>query len=301
MILMNKQSQFNILLELRDYAAIAFGLMIYAFGWTFFMLPFKITTGGVTGVAAIIFYATGIEMQISYFVINAVLLIFALKILGWKFCFKTIYAVFLMTFYLWVGQIICRNWNAFTILGDSQDFMACIIGAILCGVGIGICFINNGSTGGTDIIAAIINKYRDITFGRGIMYMDIIIISSCYFIFHDWRRVMFGFVTLFIIAYVLDYVVNSSRQSVQFFIFSKKYEEIAYSITHNQHRGVTILDGTGYYSQQPVKVIVCLAKKHDSLSIFRMIKQIDPDAFVSQSRVIGVYGKGFDRIKVKVK
>lgn len=289
----------NFKLELRDYLGITFGLLVYAFGWTFFLLPFKITTGGVTGIAAIIYYATGLEMQVSYFAINAVLLIFAVRILGTRFCLKTIFAVIVMTISLWGMQRIFQDVHAMTVLGPEQDFMACIIGSALCGFGVGFCFINNGSTGGTDIVAAIINKYRDITLGRGIMYMDIAIILSCYFVFYDWRRVVFGFVTLFITAVVLDFIVNSSRQSVQFFIFSKKYEDIAYAITHNMHRGVTILDGTGYYSKEPTKVIVTIAKKQESILIFRLIKHIDPDAFISQSRVIGVYGKGFDKIKVK--
>jgi uncharacterized membrane-anchored protein YitT (DUF2179 family) len=155
----------------------------------------------------------------------------------------------------------------------------------------------NGSTGGTDIIAAIVNKYRDITLGRMIMACDVVIISSCYFIFHDWRRVIFGFVTLFIIGFVLDYIVNMARQSVQFLIFSKEYEKIAERIIHESNRGVTILDGMGGFSHQPVKVLVVLAKRQQSLEIFRLVKDIDPNAFVSQSSVIGVYGEGFDRIK----
>ena len=182
---------------------------------------------------------------------------------------------------------------------EGQDFMACIIGAIMCGLGLGVVFNNNGSTGGTDIIAAIVNKYKDVTLGRMIMFCDIIIISSCYFIFNDWRRVIFGFVTLFIIGFVLDYVVNSARQSVQFFIFSKDYAKIADRITKETHRGVTVLDGLGWYSQNNVKVLVVLAYKRQSLDIFRLVKDIDPNAFISQSSVIGVYGEGFDRLKIK--
>ena len=177
--------------------------------------------------------------------------------------------------------------------------MACIIGAGILGVGMGLVFINNGSTGGTDIIAWIINKYKDVTLGRLIMYLDIIIISSCYFVFHDWKRVLFGFTVLFILSFVIDYVVNSARQSVQFLIFSRKYEEIAEGINQQIKRGVTLLNGTGWYSKQDVKVVVVLAKKSQSLDIFRLVKDIDPDAFISQSNVVGVYGEGFDKLKVK--
>ena len=183
------------------------------------------------------------------------------------------------------------------LLGPGQDFMACIIGAAMCGVGLGITFNYNGSTGGTDIIAAIVNKYKDVSLGRMIMICDVVIISSCYFIFHDWRRVIFGFVTLFIIGVVLDWIINSARQSVQFLIFSKKYDEIADHIIKDTNRGVTVLDGTGWYSKGNVKVLVVLAKKRQSLDIFRMVKRIDPNAFISQSSVIGVYGEGFDKLK----
>lgn len=298
---MGKLATSDLWRESKDYILITLGLISYSLGWACFLLPYQITTGGVTGISAIIFYATGIEIQVSYFFINAVFLMFALKILGFKFCIKTIYAVFAMTFFLWLFQEIMKDdaGKFMLILGEGQDFMGCVLGSCLCGIGIAVVFLNNGSTGGTDIIAAIVNKYRDVTFGRMIMYCDIIIISSCYFIFHDWRRVVFGFATLIIMSFIMDYVINSARQSVQFLIFSKKYDEIAEAVTHNLHRGVTILDGTGWYSKQPVKVIVILAKRSQSINIFRLVKDIDPNAFVSQSNVVGVYGEGFDRIKVK--
>lgn len=298
---MNKPSRTEILRELKDYLFINIGLISYALGWAAFLLPYQITTGGVTGISAIIYYATGTEIQISYFIINAVLLTFAIKILGPRFSIKTTFAIFALTFYLWLFQELMKDDQGvlMQIIGPGQDFMACVIGAAMCGIGLGIVFINNGSTGGTDIIAAVVNKYRDVTFGRMILYCDIVIISSCYFIFHDWRRVVFGFVTLLVISFVLDFIVNSARQSVQFFIFSKEYQKIADHIIKDTNRGVTVLDGTGWYSKGNVKILVVLAKKSQSVQIFRLVKDIDPNAFISQSAVIGVYGEGFDRIKVK--
>lgn len=287
--------------ESKDYLAITFGLIIYALAWVLFMLPYQITTGGVTGISAIVYYATGLELQNTYFIINAVFLIFALKILGPRFSIKTIYAIFMLTFLLWAFQQIFRDANGELpmLLGPGQDFMACVIGAGMLGLGIGIVFCNNGSTGGTDIIAWIINKYKDISLGRMMMYCDIVIISSCYFVFHDWRRVLFGFCVLFVMSIVIDYVINSTRQSVQFLIFSKKYHEIAEGISTKVNRGVTLLDGHGWYSGKEIKVVVVVAKKRESLDIFRLIKDIDPDAFISQSNVVGVYGEGFDELKVK--
>ena len=287
--------------ELKDYVAITLGIMCYAMGWAAFMLPYQISTGGVTGISALIYYITGIEIQVSYFIINAIFMVFALKILGLKFCIKTLYAIPALTFFLWFFQLLLKDdaGNLPLLLGPGQEFMALVIGAGMLGFGIGFVFIYNGSTGGTDILAWIINKYKDVSLGRLIMYGDIIIISSCYLVFHDWKRVLFGFCVLFVMSVVIDYVVNSNRQSVQFLIFSRKYEEIAEGINTEIKRGVTLLHGTGWYSKQDVKVIVLLAKKSQSLDIFRLVKDIDPDAFISQSNVVGVYGEGFDKLKVK--
>ena len=291
----------KLLREVKDYFFIALGLFIYALGWSCFMLPYQITMGGVTGVAAIIYYATGIEMQLSYLVINATLLVFALWILGWKFCIKTIYGVAMMTIMLDVTQkwFIGDDGQFLQLLGPGQDFMACVLGACAAGIGVGMAFTHNGSTGGTDIKAAIVNKFRNVSLGRAIMISDIVIISSCYFIFHDWRRVMFGYVALIILSVSLDYYINSTRGSVQFLIFSNKYEEIADYINSKLNRGVTVLDGMGWYSKAPRKVLVVLAKKQDAVNLFRIIHDIDPNAFVSQSNVTGVYGEGFDKIKIK--
>lgn len=287
--------------EFNDYLAIAVGLALYALSWTTLMLPYGITTGGVTGVAAIIFYATGFEMQISYLLINSVFLIFALKILGWRFCAKTVYAVLLLTIFLKVGQIFMSDGNGGfkLILGEGQNFMACVVGAILCGIGVGMCFAANGSTGGTDIIAAIVNKYRDVSLGRVILLIDILIIGSTYFVFHDITRMLFGYVTMMIMSASLDFYVNSARQSIQILIFSYKYEELANYINQEIHRGVTVLNGMGWYSKQESHVLVVLVRKPDATNILRAIKQIDPNAFISMSRVVGVYGQGFDKIKVK--
>lgn len=289
--------------ETKDYLTITLGLMAYAMGWCLFLLPYQISTGGVTGISAIIYYAIGVEMQISYFLINAAFLAVALYILGLKFCLKTIFSVAMLTFFLDFFQEMMKDegGNLIQLIGPGQDFMACVIGSIFCGVGIAVVFIVGGSTGGTDIIAAIVNKYKAVTFGRMIMVCDIVIISSCYFIFEDWRRVVFGFVTLIIISVAIDYIVNSARQSVQFLIFSKKYEEIGEAVMTEVNRGVTVLDGTGFYSKQPVKVLCILAKKSEAIHIFRLVKDIDPNAFISQSNVVGVYGEGFDQIKVKSK
>lgn len=284
----------QLLRETKDYLLIALGMIMYAVGWTVFLLPNNLPSGAVPGIASVVYWATGFPVQYTYLLINFALLLLALKILGLKFCLKTIFAVGVLTFATPVLQHFIKG----SLIND-QPFMACVLGASFCGGGIGVAFSANGSTGGTDIIAAIINKYRDITLGRVILICDVIIISSSYFVLHDWEKVVYGYVVLFISSFVLDQVVNSARQSVQFFIISQKYEEIGKRINKDLHRGVTFIDGVGCYTNNNVKMMFVLAKKRESNTIFRLIKDIDPNAFVSQSAVIGVFGEGFDKIKVK--
>ena len=250
----------KIYFSVQDYLMILFGTLLYGFGFNAFILSNEIVTGGVSGICALIFFASNglIPVSVSYFVINVALLVVALKILGLKFLIKTIFGVFSLSASLSLFEWLLKGQP---ILHD-QPFMAIIIGAFMCGAGLGLVFSANGSTGGTDIIGAVINKYK-------------MVISN----------------------YVLDMVLNGNRQSVQFLIFSQKYDEIADRIIHDLGRGCTILDGEGGYSRKPVKVVVLLAKKSESVSIFRIVKRIDHQAFISQSIVRGVYGEGFDQIK----
>ena len=176
--------------------------------------------------------------------------------------------------------------------------MSIVIGGVLCGAGLGIIFAANGSTGGTDIIGAVVNKYRNVSIGRTLLFCDFFIIGSSYLVFSNIEKIVFGFVEMAINNFVLDQVLNANNQSTQFLIFSKKHEEIAACIVNDLGRGCTLLDGVGGYSKEPVKAIVLLAKNRESVIIFRLIKSIDPQAFISQSSVRGVYGKGFDSIKV---
>ena len=292
--------------EAKDYIGITFGLVMYAFGFTFFLMPYEIVTGGVAGIAAITQYATQIPNQYTYFLVNAALLLVGLKILGWKFLMKTIYAIIVLTFLLGLMKEFVPRDEAgemVKILGEGQDFMSLIIGCMLTGSAMGLIFVNNGSTGGSDIIAASVNKYYNMSLGMVLVFVDFVVIGSCLFIpqfgtmLERLYMVVFGFCTMIIENFMLDYVYNRQRSSVQFLIFSEKWKEIADEIGTKMEHGVTILDGHGWYTGQKRNVLCILAKKNESPAIFRIIKSIDPRAFVSQSAVIGVYGEGFDQIK----
>ena len=213
----------------KDFMSINLGMAIYSLGWAAFLLPYHITTGGMAGLLAIIYYVTGFPISIGLLLVNSVLLTIAFKPLGWKFVLKTAYAVVALSTFLSLGQSMVTDdqGQLIQILGEGQDSMACVLGAVLNGLGIGIVFLAGGSTGGWDVIAALINKYRNVSLGRVLLYLDLVVIGSCWPIFHDWRMVVFGYVTLAVYTYALDLLVNSTRQDTQFIIFTCKSEEMA--------------------------------------------------------------------------
>ena len=290
---MVKELKNNIWFQLKDFIFIILGSFSYALAWQGFFIPNQLTTGAVTGLASIIYYAFGTPpVDVTYAVANVILLIFALKILGLKFCIRTIFGVFFCWLFLHILPLWIPNG---LVQGDT--FMASVIGGILCGIGLGVVFTSNGSTGGTDIIAAMVNKYRNVSFGKMLLYIDIIIISSSYLVFHDVQRVIYGYIIMFITTTVCDMIINGIRASVQLLIFSDKWEDIAGSISNELQRGVTVLDGMGWYTKKPKKVLVVVAKRTQITQIERLIKNIDNNAFISQSAVSAVYGQGFDKIK----
>jgi uncharacterized membrane-anchored protein YitT (DUF2179 family) len=266
-------------------------------GLNWFLLPNEITMGGIMGIASIVYWGTSIPAQDTYFVLNAVLLTVALKVLGWKFCVKTIYGVIVFT----VGSTLLQHFVGDVHLLADQKFMACMVGGVFMGTSVGLGLSAGGSTGGSDVIAAMVHKYKDVSLGHIILLCDITIITSSYVVLKDWEKVLYGYVLLFIISFCVDHIVNSLRQSVQFFIISDKYQEIGEGINKIADRGCSTLNGNGFYTKKDIKMLFCIAKKSEAKYIFDLIDEIDPDAFVAQSACIGVYGKGFDRIKASHK
>lgn len=279
--------------EWRDYIVVIFGLILYAVGLTGFLIPNKIVTGGLAGISLLINYSSGIPVWLSILVINSILLVFAWFVLGRSFVFKTLFGAFGLT--LIIG--LAEKYITHSLLPSADPLMASIIGAICCGAGLGLVYSMNSTTGGTDIVGAIITKYRYISMGRGLMYVDVVIILSSWFLFQSLEKIIYGLIIIAVLYYTVDMVISGARQSVQFLIFSSKHEEIASHINAELHRGCTVIDGMGWYSKQPQKVLIVLARKTESTSIFRLVKRIDENAFISQSNVVGVYGKGFDQMK----
>ena len=283
--------------EWLDYLLIALAMMMGSVGLGVFMLPNHITMGGVGGIASILYWGLNIPVTTSYLVINISLLLMAFWILGWKFCAKTIYAVVVFTGTLAVVQHFMGD----THLLKDQPFMATVVGAFFMGGSSGLGLACNARTGGSDTIAAMVNKYYDISLGHIVFICDLVIITSSYLVLHDWEMVIYGYVFLFIFVIFIDQAVNMMRRSVQFFIISDKSQAIGQAINERAQRGCTVIDGHGFYSGKDVKILFVLARQTESSSIFRLIEEIDPNAFVSQSAVIGVYGLGFDRFKMKLR
>lgn len=276
----------------KDYLTIIVGAFMYALGVTQFIIPHQFVIGGLTGVAVLLNYAFNLPVSVLVLVMNAVLLLLAFRILGSEFLIKTIVSVILLS--LFIGMFEQVQWDP--IMTD-EPLMAGLIGAIMAGSGVGLMMSVNGSSGGTDIIVLIISKFRHITPGRTMLLVDLVIVGSSFFIFGSVETIVFGIIIIAVMATSVDWMLSGIRQSVQFFIFSSRYEEIATQINSQLHRGCTVLDATGWYTQQPQKVLLVMAKQSESTSIFRLVKQIDKEAFISQSNVVGVYGEGFDRMK----
>ena len=277
---------------LKDYSMIFAGLILYALGLTGFLLPNKIVTGGLAGITVLIKSTTDIPLWVSYLSINAVLLIVAWKIVGKSFVIKTVISVCVLTFLLRYGEIYITR-----PIIHADPLLSSMIGAMFCGAGLGLVYSVNGSTGGTDIIGAVVTKYRHVSMGRVLLLVDVLIIASSFFYFRSVEKIAIGLIVMAVMYYAVDLMISGMRQSVQFFIFTSKYEEVASHINSEIKRGCTIIDGMGWYSKKSQKIIVVLARKTESTSIFRLVKSIDQDAFVTQANVVGVYGKGFDSLK----
>lgn len=271
------------------YFGITIGLFIFAFGWTAFLIPSQITGGGISGVAAIFFFATKIPVAVTYLGINLVLLMLAVKMLGVGYGMKTIFGVAMVSLFFALLQGFIKDPLV------KEPFMATVLGGILSGIGTGMVFNGGGSTGGTDIIAKIYNKYWGSTPGRILLMCDFIIIGSSFLLFKSIEKVVYGLTAMAIASFVIDLMINGFRQSVQFMIISKEYEVIANRFNSELNRGVTVMDGMGWYSKKPVKIVMLITKKNQVREVMKIVRESDPDAFISQGSVMGAYGEGFEK------
>ena len=278
--------------EVRSHIIITVAIIISAIGWTGFLIPSNMLGGGVTGLATIIYWVTGLPTGISIFALNAILILIAFRSLGRRFALSTIYSVIVtsVVFYILQEYVFLAP-----IIEDR--FLSAVLGAGLNGVACAFIFLEGSSTGGTDIVVMMINKYRNITLGRLTLFINVAIISCSYFVFRDLELLIYSYVGLMVTSYTMDLTMNGSKQSVQMFIFSQRPDEIADKVGEEIHRGVTMIKGTGWYTKTENNIVMVVVRKTESQRVIRIVKQLDPAAFVSVNTVMGVYGKGFEMMK----
>lgn len=286
-----------VLKPLREYFLMFFGMMLYSFGWIGCILPAKGVGGGAAGLSLVLCTALeniGINLQIGtmVFILNAVLLFIAGFIVGWNFGIKTIFCVAVISVGMNFWQSVLPEGNFLGI----DNLLAVVLGGILAGVGIALCFSQGGSTGGTDIVAMIINKYRTVSYGKILIYSDFIIIGSSLLVGMGISAVIYGYVMTAVVGYTVDMIMAGNQQSSQVFIVTHDYERMAEAIVQNVHRGVTLIDSQGWYSKEKSKIVMVVCRKRETAMILKFVKTIDPDAFMTVGSVMGVYGKGFQSI-----
>ncbi len=284
-------------LELKDYVMIIVGLVIYSFGFCAFILPQNVVIGGYTGLASLFYYTLGIPVGPVIFALNIISLLVAYKIVGKRFVLRSIFGAFGLSAIVSIMQPLFPT----AIVAPDNPMMNVMIGGILCGLGLGLSFVHNGSTGGTDIIAAMVNKRTNVSIGRMLLYADGLIIFSSMLIFHSIDNVVYGFLELLFATFMTDQVINTNRQAMQFLIISDKWEEIANAVVNDAHRGCTVFSGMGWFTKEDVKMLMVMCRKIEGVTVMRVVKSIDPYAFITQSNVNGVYGVGFDAMKIRLK
>ncbi len=299
-------SKDKVWISAKDYIFITFGLCLYAFAFSAFIAPENVVIGGMAGIGQLIYFITekifdhGLPIAISIYALNVVLLIIAYKAVSRTFVVRTIFGVSVLALLIGVLQPLFKE-----PIVQQETFMNVIIGGMLCGLGIGIAFVHNGSSGGVDIIAAMVSKHSNISIGRTMQICDFCIVTSSILLPRTDGEVIaspvYGYIVLLIVPFMADMMINSNRQAVQFTIFSRYWQEIATAVNHEAHRGCTVLSGMGWYSKHEVKVLIVICRKYEAMTVFRIIRAIDKDAFITQANVNGVYGQGFDELKLKMK
>ncbi len=282
----------SVLNTIKKYFFISLGLAIFAFGWTAFLIPSKLMGGGISGIATLIYFALGIPIGISTLVLNFILIAIALKILGPRFGTSTVICTLLLSLFFSILQPLFP-----TPLVDDM-FLCALIGAMLAGAGVGIALNYGGNTGGTDIIILIITKFRNISYGRLSLLINVLIIASSYLIVRSIESLVYSYVAMIAYTFTSDIVIDGYRQTFQFMVFSPKNREIADRINNDLHRGATLINGYGSYTKENIEILLVIAHRGDKANITRIIKEVDEGAFISIAKTSGVFGKNFDTLRL---
>ena len=303
---------------IKEYVLMALGMFLYSFGWICCILPANAAGGGATGLSLILYHIAGgaISIGTMVLIINAILLIIAGFVVGWNFGIKTIYCVVVMSIIMhflqvwfttpdgWVAQIITvrdaltvPNGTIVDLFNLKNRLLSAILGGICSGIGVAMCFQQGGSTGGSDIVVMIVNKFYTISYGKFIRLTDGVIISSALFLPDvGIDGVIYGFVMVAVFSYTVDMILSGNQQSSQIFIVSKDYKAMADAINQEAKRGATVIDAMGWYSKENSKIVMCVCRKRDLAMVLKIVRNVDPEAFITIGSVMGVYGKGFEAL-----
>lgn len=294
----------RILTSVKEYVMMTVGMFCYAFGWIGCILPAKCMGGGASGLSLLIYYATGetITIGVMVFIINAILLLIAGFIVGWKFGIKTIFCVCMLSFAMSTMQTVFTlpDGTIMDIFQLDNRLLSTLLGGIFSGVGVALSFAQGGSTGGVDIVAMIINKYRTVSYGKIVRSIDSVIIAAALLLPEAANigidGVVYGFVMTAVFSYVVDMLMTGNQQSNQIMIVSKDYQAMADAMNNTALRGATVIDAKGWYSKQQHNIVMVVCRKRDTPTILKIVKEVDPDAFITIGSVMGVYGKGFEAL-----
>lgn len=298
----------------KEYLVLGLGMFLYAFGWTACIIPSGGMGGGATGMSMLLNAVfPSITLGQFVFIINGILLLIGGFIVGWNFGIKTIYCIIVLSIAMdawgaWLpdgvlesGEVIANGLLVqYTQTIDSHNILLIILGAVVAGSGVAISFSQGGSTGGTDIVAMIINKYKTISYGKIVISSDFFIIGCSIFVADDIASgiatIVYGYIMIAVYGYTVDVIQSGSQQSSQIFIISPKYAEIADAINIEAHRGVTIIDGKGWYTKSECKIAMVVCRKRNASEILKIAHRIDENAFITMGSVMGVYGQGFEAL-----
>ena len=313
-----KISSRDILVGIKEYILMTFGMFCYAFGWLMCVLPAGGMGGGAAGLATLINAIlpdslTGfLTIGTLVLIINIILLILGVMIVGWKFGIKTLYCILMMSVMFNLVESYMPPMLVYDMMAkvDAHNLLLVVVGAASCGLGIAVSFMQGGSTGGTDIVAMIINKFRTVSYGKVLLMTDCGILIGSLFLttvldngtviepLSDlaFARMIYGFIMIAVIGYTVDFVQSGNQQSNQIMIFCKDYEAMANMIMTKANRGATLIDAMGSYSKTPSKAVMVVCRKRDTSTILKFVREEDPNAFITVGSVMGVYGQGFDAL-----
>ncbi len=289
----------KVLTVIKEYFLMTVGMFCYAFGWIGCILPAGGVGGGASGLSIIICTALdkylGVHVEIGtvVFIINTILLIILGVIVGWKFGIKSIYCIAMLSVAMNTLQMLLEG----HVLFELEAFLMIALGAICSGVGVALCFKQGGSTGGTDIVAMIVNHYRTVSYGKIVIYIDFTIIASSLLIGMGIEAVIYGYLMTAIFSYTVDILMSGSQQSSQIFIISKDPQLMADAIMNSAHRGITLIDSQGWYTKDSSKIVMVVCRKRESSQILAVVRSVDPNAFITVGSVMGVYGQGFEELR----